>query len=125
MGCELYYYDPTTKSTLHSSHRNRALRRCFLSCLSSIMRFLRRLCPCFHKAGAASDDDGDDDHNVTGDSLDLIFELHTLQLATNFFSDLNQLGHGGFGPVFKVYIPTCPSSFSKPNYYFISNMLVT
>ena len=33
---------------------------------------------------------------------DLFFELRTLELATNFFSELNQLGHGGFGPVYKV-----------------------
>lgn len=69
------------------------------------MRFPRRLCPCFHKGGTVSDDDGDDYHNGTGDSLDLIFELHTLQLATNFFPALNQLGHGGFGPVFKGLMP--------------------
>ncbi|CAN0902445.1 G-type lectin S-receptor-like serine/threonine-protein kinase SD1-1 [Linum grandiflorum] len=31
--------------------------------------------------------------------------LRTLQIATNFFSDLNQLDHGGFCPVFKVPMP--------------------
>ncbi|CAN1856553.1 Cysteine-rich receptor-like protein kinase 10 [Linum perenne] len=38
-------------------------------------------------------------------SNDLFFPLRTLQIATNFFSDLNQLGHGGFGPVFKGLMP--------------------
>ncbi|KAL9324499.1 hypothetical protein ACSQ67_009356 [Phaseolus vulgaris] len=65
------------------------------------------LCPCFRKGGATSDAGGDhhDDPTEPGDSLDLIFDLHTLQLATNFFSSLNQLGHGGFGPVFKGMMP--------------------
>uniref|UniRef100_A0A6N2KJY9 non-specific serine/threonine protein kinase n=1 Tax=Salix viminalis TaxID=40686 RepID=A0A6N2KJY9_SALVM len=36
---------------------------------------------------------------------DLFFELRTLELATNFFSELNQLGHGGFGPVYKGLLP--------------------
>ncbi|KAL7083388.1 hypothetical protein ACP275_14G158800 [Erythranthe tilingii] len=35
-------------------------------------------------------------------SSDLFFKLEQLQIATNFFSDINQLGHGGFGPVYKV-----------------------
>ncbi|CAI0400863.1 unnamed protein product, partial [Linum tenue] len=39
------------------------------------------------------------------ETSDLFFALHTLQVATNFFSDLNQLGHGGFGPVYKGLIP--------------------
>lgn len=36
------------------------------------------------------------------DSSGLFYKLESLQIATNFFSDLNQLGHGGFGPVYKV-----------------------
>lgn len=36
------------------------------------------------------------------DSSGLFFELRSLQIATNFFSELNKLGHGGFGPVYKV-----------------------
>ncbi|KAL2321187.1 hypothetical protein Fmac_030156 [Flemingia macrophylla] len=68
------------------------------------MRFLARLCPCFYKDGAASQHGGDNDDRPD-ESFDLLFDLHTLQLATNFFSDLNQLGHGGFGPVFKGLMP--------------------
>ena len=37
------------------------------------------------------------------ETSDLFFELRTLQIATNFFSELNVLGHGGFGPVYKVF----------------------
>ncbi|KAH7528737.1 hypothetical protein FEM48_Zijuj05G0103900 [Ziziphus jujuba var. spinosa] len=36
-------------------------------------------------------------------SWNLFFELRTLQIATSFFSDLNKLGHGGFGPVYKSW----------------------
>ncbi|CAA3023230.1 G-type lectin S-receptor-like serine/threonine-protein kinase B120 [Olea europaea var. sylvestris] len=39
------------------------------------------------------------------ESSDLFFSLQTLQIATNFFSDLNRLGHGGFGPVYKGLMP--------------------
>lgn len=38
------------------------------------------------------------------DTFDLFFDLRSLQIATNFFSDFNKLGHGGFGPVFKVRV---------------------
>lgn len=43
-------------------------------------------------------------------SWDLFFEFRTLEIATNFFSDFNQLGHGGFGPVFKVILLFCLNS---------------
>ena len=33
------------------------------------------------------------------------FNLTTIRLATNNFSDENKLGEGGFGPVYKVQIP--------------------
>lgn len=67
--------------------------------------FFSRLCFCLQKKhGTGSEDGGDDDEDTVdpGDSGNLLFELNTLQLATNFFSELNQLGRGGFGPVFKV-----------------------
>lgn len=69
--------------------------------------FFSRLCACFHKGGAASEDGGDDENDTVdaGDSSNLFFDLQTLQLATNFFSELNQLGRGGFGPVFKGLLP--------------------
>ncbi|XP_052179969.1 cysteine-rich receptor-like protein kinase 44 [Diospyros lotus] len=67
------------------------------------MGFLSGFCGCLAKRlkGGAGEDDGDD----AGESSDLFFELRTLQVATNFFSDLNQLGHGGFGPVYKGLMP--------------------
>ncbi|XP_059661661.1 cysteine-rich receptor-like protein kinase 44 [Cornus florida] len=40
------------------------------------------------------------------ESSGLFFQLLSLQIATNFFSDTNQLGHGGFGPVYKGLLPT-------------------
>ncbi|KAI8528681.1 hypothetical protein RHMOL_Rhmol12G0166500 [Rhododendron molle] len=68
------------------------------------MGFLARLCSCFGKklrdGGGGGDEDGDG-----GQSSELFFELRTLQVATNFFSEANQLGHGGFGPVYKGLIP--------------------
>jgi len=66
------------------------------------------------KHGTGSEDDGDDDKDTVdaGDSCNLLFELNTLQLATNFFSELNQLGRGGFGPVFKVTLLFFFFSFS-------------
>lgn len=70
------------------------------------MSFVSRLCPCFNKRSkdkAASDSHHHDEApNDVADTWDLFFDLHTLQIATNFFSELNQLGHGGFGPVYKV-----------------------
>ncbi|XLT94939.1 hypothetical protein HN873_016601, partial [Arachis hypogaea] len=66
------------------------------------MGFISILCPCMETrlrgSAAPSHDPGDGD---AADTFDLFFGLHTLQLATNFFSELNQLGHGGFGPVYK------------------------
>lgn len=50
------------------------------------------------RGGSASgEDDGEGESEP-----ELFFALRTLQIATNFFSELNQLGHGGFGPVYKV-----------------------
>ncbi|CAI0380840.1 unnamed protein product [Linum tenue] len=45
------------------------------------------------------------DADAAAETADLFFGLRTLQVATNLFSDLNQLGHGGFGPVYKGLIP--------------------
>ncbi|XP_054820831.1 cysteine-rich receptor-like protein kinase 44 [Prosopis cineraria] len=72
------------------------------------MSFVFRLCPCLKrrfKANAASDSPHPQPPNDVADTWDLFFDLHTLQLATNFFSELNQLGHGGFGPVYKGLMP--------------------
>jgi hypothetical protein len=41
--------------------------------------------------------------NVKG-GKSLRYELSTLQQATDNFSDLNKLGEGGFGPVYKVLL---------------------
>ncbi|KAK8574291.1 hypothetical protein V6N13_097276 [Hibiscus sabdariffa] len=50
------------------------------------------------RSGSAAEggtDDGSDTHG-------LFFDLRALQIATNNFSELNRLGHGGFGPVYKT-----------------------
>ena len=47
--------------------------------------------------------------NTEGDKEDLdlpLFDLKTIEQATNNFSIDNKLGEGGFGPVYKVNI-TC------------------
>ncbi|KAI3735825.1 hypothetical protein L6452_15345 [Arctium lappa] len=64
---------------------------------------LRACLRCGGPTSAAGEvDDADDDrHN----SSDLFLDLPTLQAATNFFSESNQLGHGGFGPVYKGLLP--------------------
>lgn len=70
--------------------------------------FFSRLCFCLQKKHGTGSEDGEDDDKDTvdaGDSCNLLFELNTLQLATNFFSELNQLGRGGFGPVYKGLMP--------------------
>ncbi|XP_031101829.1 cysteine-rich receptor-like protein kinase 29 [Ipomoea triloba] len=60
----------------------------------------RRLARSRAGAGDEAENDGGDD------SPDLFFDLRSLQIATNFFSDLNRLGHGGFGPVYKGLMPS-------------------
>lgn len=71
---------------------------------NSFMGFLAKLSACIAKrfkaarGGSAGKDDSDDGSNTDG----LFFELRALQIATNYFSELNRLGHGGFGPVYKV-----------------------
>lgn len=65
------------------------------------MGLLSSLCVCLQKrlkaANSASDDEADDEDVST----DIFFELSSLQIATNFFSEANKLGNGGFGPVYK------------------------
>ena len=65
------------------------------------MGLLSSICACLKKLKAANSASADeaDDEDV---STDIFFELSALQIATNFFSEVNKLGHGGFGPVYKV-----------------------
>ncbi|KAL6991224.1 non-specific serine,threonine protein kinase [Sarracenia purpurea var. burkii] len=75
------------------------------------VRFLSRLCDCLEKRLSVGHDaggEGDDDADYDEESCDLFFALRTLQIATNFFSELNQLSHGGFGPVYKVRFVNSP-----------------
>ncbi|XP_028123624.1 cysteine-rich receptor-like protein kinase 25 [Camellia sinensis] len=73
--------------------------------INAWMRFLFGFCGCLEKRLRLGGDDGGGEEEGGGESSDLFFELRTLQVATNFFSELNQLGHGGFGPVYKGLMP--------------------
>ncbi|MFS8023909.1 putative protein kinase RLK-Pelle-DLSV family [Helianthus anomalus] len=64
------------------------------------MGVLSRLRDCLRFGTRAGDGDGESEDSLRN-SWDLFFDLHSLQAATDFFSDSNQLGHGGFGPVYK------------------------
>ncbi|CAN1265469.1 Cysteine-rich receptor-like protein kinase 43, partial [Linum perenne] len=94
----------TPKSTHQSTSHPLAAGRQFSQCPES----MGIVCTVFRCIGGKLSShsrrakaDGDDAEI----SNDLFFPLRTLQIATNFFSDLNQLGHGGFGPVFKGLMP--------------------
>ncbi|WOG93563.1 hypothetical protein DCAR_0312849 [Daucus carota subsp. sativus] len=70
------------------------------------MKFFRGLCICLKKRLMRCRAKGDEDGGNDGWGLEnLFFELRALQIATNFFSELNMLGHGGFGPVYKGLMP--------------------
>lgn len=47
--------------------------------------------------GEISSEDG-----VDGGDRGIFFSLQELEVATDFFSEKNRLGTGGFGPVYKV-----------------------
>ncbi|KAM1238661.1 hypothetical protein ACFX2I_039342 [Malus domestica] len=66
-------------------------------------------CVCLErlKAGRPTAAAGSDDAEDGIDSFNLFFDLQELQIATGFFSELNKLGHGGFGPVYKGLMPNC------------------
>lgn len=66
------------------------------------MGFFSNFCACIEKRLKRSTGETDDDNGGGGTSSDLFFQLQTLQTATNFFSESNLLGRGGFGPVYKV-----------------------
>ncbi|KAB1212527.1 Cysteine-rich receptor-like protein kinase 10 [Morella rubra] len=60
-------------------------------------------CACFEKrAGVGLLYDDADEADV---SFDFFFDLRTLQNATSFFSELNHLGHGGSGAVYRGVMP--------------------
>lgn len=97
--CSLSYSPSSDFPTLH----DRRLHALALS--MNLNAFLSSLYSCFRRRlKAPGDSDG-------VDSSDLFFEIRTLQIATNSFSELNQLGHGGFGPVYKVIGMLCQGQF--------------
>ena len=66
------------------------------------MGLLSSLCLCLQKKLKPANSAGADEADDEDVSTDIFFELNTLQIATNFFSEVNKLGNGGFGPVYKV-----------------------
>ncbi|KDO57485.1 hypothetical protein CISIN_1g013745mg [Citrus sinensis] len=74
----------------------------------NLKHFISNLFPCLKtslRGGRAAGESAEDADGSGADSWNLFFDLRTLQVATNFFSDLNQLGHGGFGPVYRGLMP--------------------
>ncbi|XP_022886348.1 G-type lectin S-receptor-like serine/threonine-protein kinase B120 [Olea europaea var. sylvestris] len=68
------------------------------------MRLFSDMYSCLRRRlRATNGDDAADDG--TEESCDLFFSLQKLQIATNFFSEMNRLGQGGFGPVYKGLMP--------------------
>ncbi|KAI4324655.1 hypothetical protein MLD38_030123 [Melastoma candidum] len=72
------------------------------------------LCSCLKQIKPTGVRSGvvDGDYIVGGESFSSggccgpFFDLRVLEAATNYFSDLNLLGHGGFGPVYKGLLPS-------------------
>lgn len=54
-----------------------------------------------------------DENDIYSGSL--LFDLATLRKATASFAEHNKLGHGGFGAVYKVYIPCCWCWYENTN----------
>lgn len=46
---------------------------------------------------------GEEEDEEDKDGWNFFMDLRTLETATDNFSEENQLGHGGFGPVYKVF----------------------
>ncbi|CAN0902415.1 Cysteine-rich receptor-like protein kinase 43, partial [Linum grandiflorum] len=90
---------PNVPPTSQSSKLHAARRRFPNSPPIDALKSMGIVCTSCRCIGTKAD--GDD----AAETSDLFFPLRTLQIATNFFSDLNQLGHGGFGPVFKGLMP--------------------
>ncbi|CAL1354699.1 unnamed protein product [Linum trigynum] len=67
--------------------------------IRTIRRYLHR------KLNSPRDKENCDDFGFVFETSDLFLGLRTLEVATDFFSNSNKLGHGGFGPVYKGLMP--------------------
>ncbi|CAI9754569.1 unnamed protein product [Fraxinus pennsylvanica] len=75
-----------------------------VSVFDASMRLFSDIYSCLRRrVRAKNGEDAVDDG--TEESSNLFFHLQNLQIATNFFSEMNRLGHGGFGPVYKGLMP--------------------
>lgn len=67
------------------------------------MGFWSGCCDCLKRLRSGGDEDKDDGGG--GETSEFFYKLQTLEAATNCFSELNVLGTGGFGPVYKGSMP--------------------
>uniref|UniRef100_A0A1J3EX37 Cysteine-rich receptor-like protein kinase 10 n=1 Tax=Noccaea caerulescens TaxID=107243 RepID=A0A1J3EX37_NOCCA len=71
-------------------------------CLSGGLMALLKMCGGHNGSrGEVSSEDGGG-----GGDRGIFFDLQELEIATDFFSEKNRLGHGGFGPVYKGLMPS-------------------
>lgn len=61
--------------------------------------------------GGHNASEGDVSAEDGGEDRGIFFDLQELEIATDSFSEKNRLGHGGFGPVYKVTYKTILFSF--------------
>ena len=65
-------------------------------------RRISRHCDVFHYLVQFCFLTSSEDPNSTPSAESLQFDLGTIRDATDYFSEANKLGEGGFGPVYKV-----------------------
>ncbi|KAA8541245.1 hypothetical protein F0562_025148 [Nyssa sinensis] len=77
--------------------------------MSRRMGFLSGLCGCLEKrgrsAGSSGGGGGGKEEDDGGELWNLFFELRALQIATNYFSELNWIGSTRFSVVYKGLMP--------------------
>ncbi|XAR65592.1 Non-specific serine/threonine protein kinase [Bertholletia excelsa] len=72
----------------------------------SVLLFIVGFCLIIRKGKAKSPEIREDSvSNDITDEQSLHYDLSTVQVATNNFSDENKIGEGGFGPVYKGKLP--------------------
>ncbi|XXG83730.1 hypothetical protein AAC387_Pa10g1421 [Persea americana] len=62
-------------------------------------------CCCCKRWKRKRKSSGEEEDDEDKDGWNFFMDLRTLETATDIFSEENQLGHGGFGPVYKGRLP--------------------